>query len=94
MSDMNDNMDGYLSRTIKNWAARQRVPAGGRELLLQTAARPNPPPQSLALMDLLDLLQRAFFGPANLKHDEAALGPFSQSRTWSFHVATSMRMVA
>jgi hypothetical protein len=90
MSDMNDNMDGYLSRTIKNWAARQRVPAGSRERLLQLAAQPDASPQP---MGLLDLIRRAF-GPATLKHDEAALGPFSQSRTWSFHVATSMRMVA
>jgi hypothetical protein len=91
MSDMNDNMDGYLSRTMKNWAARQRVPAGSRERLLQMAAHPTTPPESL---DLLDLLRRALFGPVTLKHDEPALGPFSQSRTWSFHVATSMRMVA
>lgn len=39
---MENEMDRYLSRCLKNWTARQPTPANGREVLLKAAATAPP----------------------------------------------------
>ncbi|MCC7129698.1 MAG: hypothetical protein B6D39_06950 [Anaerolineae bacterium UTCFX2] len=37
---MNDEMDSYIGRCLKNWTAKFQPPAEGRRLLLERAAQP------------------------------------------------------
>jgi hypothetical protein len=39
--DMDDEMDSYLSRSLKNWAARRQPPPHGKEHLLRAIVAPR-----------------------------------------------------
>jgi len=44
---MNDEMDFYIGRCLKNWTAKYQPPAEGRQLLLKRAAQPPVSEQNL-----------------------------------------------
>ena len=83
--DTHNLTDFYISTNLKNWAACQRPPAGGRRRLLKAASKPiyekREPSFTIAW------LQRIFTyrddHPWNRK--EVAFVPFSQTTFWTFH---------
>ena len=89
---MNDEMDVYLNRYLKNWAVQLRPPADGREQLMQKAAAPPAEQEMSYLHALLNkLLSRS---TSYHPHCGYLFGPFTQSRAWSFHIAATLRQVA
>lgn len=89
---MDDEMDSYLSRNLKNWATGQKPPAGGRARLLEAAAYPPVPVYYYS--PVRHLWHRLINTPAfSRQHEDGWLEPITQSRMWSFHL-TSMRLVA
>ena len=84
--DMNDEMDFYLSRCVKNWAAQQQPPPGGRTRLLETAS--SPAIEQRRYFDrLLYAINLWLFTPDHTYHNhEWSIGPITQSRAWSFHL--------
>jgi hypothetical protein len=86
-----EEMDFYLSRCIKNWAATKRAPIGGRARLLEAAS--SPPVQRdrqivrfITYVKVLLLVDREIY-----PEQGSYLGPFTQSRAWSFHFAANWR---
>lgn len=79
---MNDRMDSYLSRCLKNWVARQPPAPRDRERLLKLAAQSADLEKSPS-HTIDSLLQR----PGDW------LGPITQTRLWSFHIALDLRQV-
>jgi hypothetical protein len=88
---MHDKMDANLGRVLKNWAAQKPLPSGGRDDLLESAASPLYADRSA----LLTFLHGLFVGQMKSQfYDDGLLAPFAFQRTWSFHIATTFRMVA
>jgi len=87
---MIEDIDSLLSRYLKNWAARHHPPVEGREQLLQRAASSYSPPKR----NLYRGIDYDFRGAEYLYRNPAnwPVGPFSQSRLYSFHIATIFRM--
>jgi hypothetical protein len=91
---MVDHTDRYLGRSLKNWVAKYRPPAGGRARLLETAMA-LPKPQERPLLRYLNLWRNRYSPPpyAFYPHrDWRFIGPFTQSTIWSFHLATEWRL--
>ena len=87
-----DEMDFYLSRCVKNWAASHCPPAGGRIRLLRAAASP-PVQRERQLVRFLSYLKTLVsVGPDIYYEGEIYLGPITQSRAWSYHFATNIRL--
>ena len=86
-------MDAYISRCLKNWAAYRQPSADGRQRLLRAAAvgpdlyrtRLAPPIASIIRSIL-------YTQPVIEPESDWLLTPFTQSRLWSFHMATSSRL--
>jgi hypothetical protein len=91
---MDDEMDLYLGRCLKNWSASQPAPQMDRETLLQNAASAargakikNP--------RLRGLQDRLAARPAPYHPDlEWYSIPLAQSRLWFFHLITDTRTLA
>ena len=83
-------VDAYLSRCVKNWAAHNSAPENGRELLLR-AARIQPEIfDSHRIFSINQLFKSIFYNQPIVEPDPDWLFvPFTQSRLWSFHVATT-----
>jgi hypothetical protein len=86
-------MDSFISRSLKNWAARQSAPADGKERLLQAAQAPPPPVKHFIGRIWLDKLFSTKV-PLRSFEDDVLTVPFTQSRILSFHLTTSIRFVA
>jgi hypothetical protein len=89
-----DLMDIFLGRMLKNWVAGRQPSLDGRERLLAAAARP-------ALVErrrsygLLHILRYLSSTPNYHGFQEEILSvSLSQSMIWSFHLATSNRILA
>jgi hypothetical protein len=80
---MNDQMDSYLSRCLKNWAARSRPPVDGKEKLLRAA-----------VLDKRAAGSEFYSQPGYYPdpRNEYSLVPITQSRMWSFHMAMTFRL--
>jgi hypothetical protein len=90
--NMKDEMDVYISRNLKNWAARQQPPGGMRGHLLKEAGAASLPKQTNFFSRyLVRFLNRQYttFNPEDWLSE-----PFTQSRAWSFHIASTLRHVA
>jgi hypothetical protein len=89
---MDDGLDRYINRSLKNWAASQPLPAGGRQRLLKAA---------VGVLEDHDLTtyepsiwqRNSTPTTAYPIHGDRFLGPLTQSCFWSFHLATSLRTV-
>lgn len=92
--DMNDEMDFYLSRCLKNWAAESQPPRAARARLLRAAS--SPPVQGERMLSRFYSFIRTFipYGEERLEeyHDGWVLAPYHQPRVWSFYFAASWRM--
>ena len=87
---MANYFDHYLARNIKNWMANQRPPENGRARLLRQAAEMKANPQGKPVtLQKLYALQCSAYHPRG----EWLFGPITQTRLWSFHVATTYRLV-
>lgn len=89
---MDDDLDIYVSRSLRNWAASQPLPAGGRQRLLKAATV------------VTEYQDRTTYQPSIWQknytpttaypiHGDRFLGPLTQSGFWSFHLAISLRTV-
>ena len=88
--DMNDITDNYLARCMKNWASRNRPPAGGRERLLQAAANPSIQYENGVFPFMRTLVKAFSFGqPSPRSSNDWLKDNFSQSYFWSSRVATT-----
>jgi hypothetical protein len=90
---MYDELDFYLGRRLKNWAAEHPLPADGRERLLAAAAGDGEidrrPVSDLNLLD--HLLASPICLPIQREGFQAFL---TQSHVWQFRLATSMHSAA
>jgi hypothetical protein len=81
----------YLSRLLKNWAGQQQAPAELRERILhKAAAPPRDPSQRFSRSSRKNTFSLNLYRPIS----GWWLGPFTDTRTWSFHLATTLRQVA
>jgi hypothetical protein len=90
---MRDDFDILMSQSIKRWSARQKPRPGGREQLLWRAVhlqeyRPAPRPW-WALLLPINLTAYPYTSTADW-----LVGPFTQTRTYWLHTATTYRVVA
>jgi hypothetical protein len=89
---MNDDMDFYLSRCLKNWSANQKPPDGVRALLLEAASSP-PVQRDRQIISVLTTVWSKFFGRDWVYAEgDWFLGPQMYSRTWSLHWETNLRL--
>jgi len=86
-------MDSLISRSLKNWAARQSPPADGKERLLKAAKLPPPPVHQFIGRLWLDKFL-SYTPPQRLFESDVMTVPFTQSRVLSFHFTKSIRFVA
>lgn len=81
------DMDSYLSRAIRNWAARHHPPKNGKARLLLIAAASSRPVEE----PRLDLRNVNRFGRPLM---DGAFGPVILANMYSFHMSiTSLRMI-
>ncbi len=89
---MNDEMDFYLSRCLKNWSAGEQPPPGSRARLLSAANSP-PVQRDRQIIRILTTVWSGFFGREWVYAEgDWLLGPRTYSRVWSYHVATNWRL--
>jgi hypothetical protein len=96
---MSDELDGYISRSIKNLAARHPLPKDGRERLLRAAASSPALVEQERQFAIFDFLVKYF---ASQTHDyqfvsplhDAVVTPFSQSQVFSLEFASSWRLAS
>ena len=91
---MKDELDVYLGRCMKNWAADRDPPVESRRRLLIAAAS-LPVEQEQRLSNLFSIIWDRFFSsPDNFYtyyHDEWPRAPITQSSAWYFHVTLNWR---
>jgi hypothetical protein len=87
---INDPFDRELHQLIHCWARNQELPATGRQRLLIAAAQPhdNQPSRFSLWLEKWSPAPRTSYRPFG----ERLLGPFTQTKAWSFHLATSYRL--
>jgi hypothetical protein len=87
---MNNEIDSLLSRYLKNWAAGHLTPVDGRERLLEKAATLHTTVRRNVHRGIdydFRAAEHHYSGAGNW-----LVGPFSQSRLYSFHLSTIFRM--
>lgn len=92
---MNDEMDAYLERCIKNWAARHQPPEDGRARLLEMAASP-PEQRQRRIASLISWLKGWYSNPSQVfvyEKNEWTIGHAAQSRIWFSHMTANWRPV-
>lgn len=87
---MIDDIDRYLAVCLKNWAAQQQPDSTLREQVIHQAAIPPMEGKNSIVRALWDwyLFHSAFRMPPG----DWFFEPFTQSRAWSFHMATTGRL--
>ncbi len=92
---MKDPSDRYVSLLIKSWAADQYPPVEGRKQLLR----------SVLASGITHSARRSFspFGKMRIlfvrqtvypwKFGDKWFGPYTQTKAWSFHLATDLRLL-
>ena len=90
---MNDEMDYYLARSLKNWAAKHQPPRASRSSLLQNAAYPPRSPAG-RFVRLYSTFKNRYSNPTIViyPNNEWSLEPILQSRAWSFPLISTMRV--
>ena len=88
---IDDEMDIYLRHRLKNWVARQKPSQDVRERLLQ-AAKSTPVQDDWLIIRILHSISGVLFsGTAFHPRGEWKVNPATQSRIFSFHLATDWR---
>ena len=96
---MKYEVDSYLSKLLKNWAARQTLPEDGRERLLRAAASTPAIPEQNGRVAIFDFFIRYFAAQTrdyefiSPLHD-AVVTPYSQSQVWSMELASSWHLAS
>lgn len=89
---MNDDMDYYVGRCLKNWAAASQPPKSARARLLKAAGSP-PVQGERQIMRIMTAIWSMFFGPDWVYPDADNLnGLQMQARPWFLHIDTYMRL--
>ena len=92
--EMYDEMDNYVGRSLKNWAARQRPPVDGRQRLLQAASQPayEKPGKIIHLLSFLirrdDTFERLIYPQSDWQ-----VGPALSNYALSFYNVANWRLV-
>lgn len=92
--DMDESeMDAYISRCMKNWAALRNPAPDGRQRLLRAASiRPDLYGTRIG-MPIANLLKSLFYSQTIIEPEQDwSFVPLTQSRLWSFHMVTSPRL--
>lgn len=87
---MNSDLDVYISRSLKNWAAKNQPPKIGRARLMQAVKGP-PGRSNNLLQEFFEFLFSPILPVIRLE-DEWLVDSVSQSRTWFAHIASSWRL--
>lgn len=86
-------MDAYISRCLKNWAAYRQPSADGRQRLLRAASIQPELYRTRLASPIASLIRSILYTQPIVEPDaEWLFTPFTQSRLWSFHMATSSRL--
>jgi len=91
---MNDDIDIYLSRYLKNWAAKQQTPVDGHKILLEKAASP-PLQRQWRVSRLFSWINTLYTYPAQetlYYRNEWSLDPLTKYRIFSSHLAANLRI--
>jgi hypothetical protein len=91
---MNDDMNRYIGSCLKNWVAKQRLPADGKIELLKKAGYP-PVYNSAPFTRFFSTFSNRWSSPGEQYYSQRhwmLAGPLTQSSNWSFHLMTSARL--
>ena len=87
-----DEMDFYLSRCVKNWAGKQQPPKDGLLRLIMAAKSP-PVQREKQIVRFVSYCKGLLFENQEFYIEgDWRMGPITQSRAWSFHLATNWRL--
>ena len=89
---MDEEMDFYLRRCIKDWAAGYQPPADGRAKLLKAAEQTWQHAPARRLGAIAYLWALIFDQPVVDFHPDGMVRPYTQSRNWSLYIATQWRL--
>ncbi len=92
---MGDNFEIYISRSLKNWAAKQRPPADSKLKLLQKAGYP-PVEEPTFFRRFFSSFASRWDSPGEQLYNQRhwQLGsPLTQSAAWSFNLVFQQKMV-
>jgi hypothetical protein len=94
--EMGDEIDVYLSRNLKNWAALHRPPLEGRARLMKAILFPPPGRPKSHLSDFIRRLLDRVNPPVHswVFYGDRPMGPMTQSRFWAWHFAADLRLTA
>jgi hypothetical protein len=92
---MDDGMDRYIGRCLKNWAAKYHPPVDGRAKLMRKASlspftrHSHPFSEQLStFLNRYSLVNDQYYYPRQWQ----ITGPFTQSLIFSFHLAANHRL--
>ena len=92
---MENGMDRYIGRCLKNWTAKYNPPVDGRAKLIRIASLPpfnqqaHPFSEQLStFLNRYSTVNDHFYYPRQWQ----ITGPFTQSLIFSFHLAANHRM--
>ena len=89
---MDNDIDYYLSRCMKNWAAENQPPLDGRARLLKAASSP-PVQRDRQIIRIMTTVWATFFGRDYI-YSEAGwvFGPQAYPRDWRLHIDSNWRL--
>jgi hypothetical protein len=91
---MNDEMDIYIGRCLKNWTAKHRLPADGRRRLLERAGD-APVKKPAPFSNFFAAFSNRWSSPGEHfythRHWQMA-DSLSLSINWSFHLVTHQKL--
>jgi hypothetical protein len=83
---MNDNVDNYVSLSLKNWAARNKPPADGLAKLMREIESPQPEKPALK-WKIWGVFKQHFLESEQITeiYDDGLWEPLPPSKTWYAH---------
>jgi hypothetical protein len=85
-----DEMDFYLSRCVKNWAASKHPPVNGRARLLRAAGSP-PVQRDRQFMRFITYLKVMLMIGQDVYPEREFFGPITKTSVWSFDHSANWR---
>jgi len=92
---MDNGMDRYIGRCLKNWTAKYQPPVDGRARLIRTASLPTFNRHAHALSEQLSSFLNRYSSvndPFYYPRQRQITGPFTQSLFFSLHLAANHRL--
>lgn len=90
---MHDGLDTYLSNCLKNWTAQQQPRHDVRAQLLQKAsAYPYTQEETVNTTSFWRKYLLGWRLPQQLPYGELVLGPYTQTRAWTFNLISASRL--